>query len=304
MLVVLGLFGPAARAADVDAETKDDAPAFSQKGADTCLKCHDTPQVKAIFATPHAVTSDARTPFAHAQCETCHGAGGDHTKRLHPGDARPPIPMFGKNSGTPVAQENATCISCHQDSHQADWQGSVHEREGVACVSCHRIHAEHDPVTVAQTQPAVCYTCHRDVQADFQKLSAHPVASGNLSCTSCHEPHDSLFPALLKKPNVNQTCYTCHAELRGPFLWEHPPVAEDCSNCHVPHGSSKPALLTQRPPQLCQQCHAGEDHPRVAFTGGGLPSGTPSAFMLGGSCMNCHAHVHGSNAPSGADLTR
>jgi DmsE family decaheme c-type cytochrome len=289
-----------ARADDTAAET----PAFSPKGADSCLKCHDDPRVKTIFKTPHGAVSDARAPFAQAQCESCHGPGGEHAKRLHAGDPRPPIPMFGKSSPATVAQQNNSCLSCHQGGHRIAWDGSAHERDGVACVSCHQVHAEHDPVTVVREQPAVCYTCHRQMRADFEKFSAHPLRDGGMSCTSCHAPHDSLFPALLKKPTVTQTCYTCHADLRGPFLWEHPPVAEDCSNCHVPHGSSKPALLTRRPPQLCQQCHASDDHPRVAFTGNGLPSGNASAFVVGGSCLNCHSHVHGSNAPSGADLSR
>ena len=34
--------------------------------------------------------------------------------------------------------------------------------------------------------------------------------------------------AALKKDTVNDTCYTCHADQRGPFLWEHQPVSEDC----------------------------------------------------------------------------
>ena len=114
----------------------------------------------------------------------------------------------------------------------------------------------------------------------------------------------ALYPALLTRPTLNQTCYTCHAEKRGPFLWEHAPVAEDCSNCHTPHGSVNPALLLSRPPLLCQQCHSQADHPSMAATGAGLARGQASSFLLAGSCTNCHSQVHGSNAPSGADLNR
>ncbi len=42
---------------------------------------------------------------------------------------------------------------------------------------------------------------------------------------------------------MNETCYTCHADKRGPFLWEHQPVNEDCTNCHTPHGSNITPLL-------------------------------------------------------------
>jgi DmsE family decaheme c-type cytochrome len=223
---------------------------------------------------------------------------------LHAGEARPPIANFATGSTATVTQLNAVCLSCHSTNNRVGWHGSVHEREDLACSSCHRIHAEHDPVTKVAEQPQICYRCHADVRADFDKFSAHPVGDGDLTCTSCHAPHDSLNPALLKKPTLNQTCYTCHAQTRGPFLWEHPAVAEDCSNCHKPHGSVNPTLLTLRPPLLCQQCHSSAGHPSTAFTGQGLAGGNPSAFLLGGSCTNCHSHVHGSNAPSGADLTR
>ncbi|MGA9335591.1 MAG: DmsE family decaheme c-type cytochrome [Rudaea sp.] len=281
------------------------APDYSAKGADTCLKCHDDANVAAIFGTRHAVAADQRTPFGQRQCESCHGPGGDHAKRLHPGEKRTPMPLFATGSTASVMQQNQVCLGCHtQQRHLLDWQGSVHQREDVACVSCHRIHATHDPVTVVAEQPAVCYQCHKRVRSDFEKFSAHPLHEGDMACSACHAPHDSLYPALLKRPTLNQTCYSCHAEKRGPFLWEHAPVAEDCSNCHLPHGSVNPALLTNRPPLLCQQCHAADDHPSVAFTGTGLADRVPSSFLLGGSCTNCHSHVHGSNAPSGADLSR
>ncbi|MDE2150203.1 MAG: DmsE family decaheme c-type cytochrome [Gammaproteobacteria bacterium] len=279
-------------------------PAFSAKGADTCLKCHDDPGVAAIFQTKHATIADPNSPFAKLQCETCHGPGGDHTQRLHPGQPRPPMPLFAAGSKTGVAEKNAVCMGCHEDAAHVGWVGSIHQREGLACVDCHRIHAAKDPVAAVSEQPGICYQCHRNVRTDFMKYSAHPVRDGDMDCSSCHAPHDSLYPALLIKPTLNQTCYTCHAEKRGPFLWEHPPVTEDCGNCHQPHGSVNLALLTVRPPLLCQQCHSAIGHPSVAFTGATLPGGNPSGFVLGGSCTNCHSRVHGSNAPSGADLSR
>jgi len=281
-----------------------EAPAYTPRGADTCIRCHDDPKVLSIFKTRHAVQADARTPFAHLQCEACHGAGANHGAHLHPGEPRPPIPRFGKDSPATVAEGNAVCLSCHQDSEHVGWQGSVHDREGLSCTSCHQIHPEHDPVMAVSSQPDVCYQCHQKERADFQKTSAHPVYYGNMDCSSCHSVHDSLTPALLNAQTLNDTCFTCHAEKRGPFLWEHAPAAEDCSNCHVPHGSVNPALLTSRPPLLCQSCHATQDHPSFAFTSGGLPGRAPNGFLLEQSCMNCHSQVHGSNDPSGAVLNR
>jgi DmsE family decaheme c-type cytochrome len=251
------------------------------------------------------VKADERTPFAHLQCETCHGPGGDHTKRLHPGQPRPPIPFFGSKSPASVAEENAVCTNCHKGDQLMQWHGSTHQREDIACVSCHTIHAEKDPVLVKSEQPKVCLTCHKDVRTDMFKASAHPVRQGDMACTDCHAPHGSTGPELLTKATVNQTCYTCHADKRGPFLWEHEPASEDCTLCHSPHGSNHPAMLTRQAPLLCQSCHSPAGHPSIAQGPSGLPGqGMPSGFLLGGSCLNCHSQVHGSNSPSGATLQR
>jgi DmsE family decaheme c-type cytochrome len=127
-----------------------------------------------------------------------------------------------------------------------------------------------------------------------------------MTCSGCHSAHGSTTVAALNKPTLNQTCYSCHAEKRGPMLWEHQPVTEDCSLCHTAHGSVRPALLTKSPPLLCQQCHSSAGHPSVARTSNSLPGGSAggSIFVVGGSCTNCHSQVHGSNHPSGVKLMR
>jgi DmsE family decaheme c-type cytochrome len=86
------------------------------------------------------------------------------------------------------------------------------------------------------TQTAVCATCHKAEQAQIHRFSRHPILEGKVTCSSCHNPHGSDGPSLLIKETENQTCTTCHAEKRGPFLWEHEPVVDGCTNCHTPHG--------------------------------------------------------------------
>jgi DmsE family decaheme c-type cytochrome len=125
-----------------------------------------------------------------------------------------------------------------------------------------------------------------------------------MACTDCHKPHGSSGPGDLIHNTVNETCYECHAEKRGPFLWEHAPVREDCSNCHTPHGSNYENLLTGRQPWLCQQCHSTAYHPSGAYSGTGIPPEGADPRILSGQCMNCHQQVHGSNHPSGINLTR
>jgi DmsE family decaheme c-type cytochrome len=118
-------------------------------------------------------------------------------------------------------------------------------------------------------------------------------------------PHGTTSEKQLVRATLNETCYECHAEKRGPMLWEHAPVAEDCSNCHAPHGSTNPGMVKMRGPLLCQSCHSQQGHPSFAYGPSSLPGNASPATQLPlGNCMNCHSQVHGSNHPSGATLTR
>ena len=151
----------------------------------------------------------------------------------------------------------------------------------------------------------------------MSKPSRHPVREGKMSCSDCHSPHGSPAPKQLVRVTVNETCYTCHMEKRGPFINNHQPVSEDCGICHNPHGTTAPNLLKSRPPFLCQECHEATRH--VSTDGsGGLPIALASGLNNGGrgqmgtvgrGCVNCHTNIHGSNSPlnnstAGDRLTR
>ncbi len=291
---------------------KKEAPAefgqgtkYSEEGADTCLVCHNEEwayPIFPIFKTKHANRADKRTPFAGLQCEACHGPGAKHAES---GGDRNAINSQKANSWVAVGERNKLCLTCHQGNARMGWHGSAHDANNVACSSCHKVHAERDPVLAKATQADACFKCHKQQRADFQKPSSHPVRFGKLACSDCHNAHGTNAKAMLVKATVNQTCTTCHAEKRGPFLWEHAPVADDCTLCHSPHGTVRPSLLTKTPPLLCQQCHT-HVHPSVARTGASLPAngGAGAAFVVAGSCTNCHSQIHGSNHPSGVKLMR
>jgi DmsE family decaheme c-type cytochrome len=271
------------------------------KDANTCLGCHDedyVPPLFPIFKTKHAAIADPRTPFANQQCEACHGPGGDHIKAKNKRGGS--IINFGKNAWTPIKEQNEKCLACHQTHQRIEWKGSTHEFNGLACVSCHTVHVAKDPVLDRAEQAKVCYTCHKSKQAKFFQASHHPVREGQMACSECHNVHGEDGTGLLVKATSREKCTSCHAEKRGPFLWEHAPVAEDCTLCHDPHGSNQPALLKKRVPQLCQECHDPAGHPSVRYDGSKLPS----PFMQVKGCLNCHSAVHGSNHPSGSTLLR
>jgi len=274
------------------------------KDADTCVGCHDAENeypVFPLFKTKHSVTADPRSPMANQQCESCHGPGTLHTKAKKTEKRGGTIINFGKNAWTPVKDQNDKCLACHQTHQRIQWKGSTHAFNDVACSSCHTIHTAKDPVMDRFAQTQVCYSCHANKQAKFYQASHHPVREGQMSCSECHNVHGEDGTGLLVKATSREKCVSCHAEKRGPFLWEHAPAAEDCNLCHDPHGSNQPALLKKRAPFLCQECHSPSGHPSASYNGSKLPN---SAFLGAKSCANCHSAVHGSNHPSGVTLAR
>jgi len=305
-VLAMALLAVALSGAAMAQDDEEEAPKYSRKGADTCFQCHDDQVTLGVFRTKHAVPNDPDSPFGHGQlqCEACHGPAGDHSGRVRRGQERPPIPAFGFNSPTSIEGQNAYCAECHSADTGFAWHGSSHDDNTVACADCHTMHVERDPVLAISTQADVCFDCHQQQRTQAMKPYAHPVRQGKMACTSCHSPHGDTPERLLARSNVNGTCYDCHAELRGPYLWEHAPVVEDCNSCHNPHGSTQPGMLTMRAPYLCQSCHSQAGHPSLPQDERGLPSNMASDYLLGQSCLNCHDQVHGSNHPSDSKLMR
>jgi len=282
--------------------------AANDPASKVCVECHeDLPDMK---RSAHAVTTDPRTP----SCVSCHGPSAQHAEKR---GRVPPDRVFSKRGGSMPAERNGACLACHdKDAKRSHWAGSQHDTADVACTSCHAIHTNHDKVLAKTTQTEVCAACHKEQRTQIQKPSRHPIPEGKMSCSDCHNAHGSVGPKLAKRDSTNDTCYTCHAEKRGPFVHPHEPVVDDCANCHNPHGSTVPAMLKARAPILCQQCHTPHVTGGVGAVGGQrgvftppTPGGTPAVtatspgknvvtIWQGRACLNCHTQVHGSNNPS------
>jgi DmsE family decaheme c-type cytochrome len=275
-----------------------------------CLACHDEMEAKAIvsiYQTRHGVKADARTPT----CQACHGESLVHGQELKTKGKRPPTDVpFGLAGrvldADSALRRNGPCLKCHENNVARQWQGSSHETRGLACADCHTLHTPRDRLLERASQAETCYRCHPAQRAQVHRPYAHPIASGRMACSYCHAVHGGDGPRLLRRITVNDNCYECHAEKRGPLLWEHAPVTDNCLNCHTPHGGNHASLLKSRLPWLCQQCHSGTRHPSTAYSGAQIPGGLGSlaAQIPLRGCANCHSRVHGSNHPSGARLLR
>jgi DmsE family decaheme c-type cytochrome len=290
---------PAPQATQTPQTTQPAAPApqaGEYAGEATCLTCHEDQGYK---GTAHGVAFNERTPAANQGCESCHGPGKAHAESGDPALIQNPDNMT-------AAEASETCTTCHNRASHALWDGSAHDQRNVGCLSCHSVHEAQGPAQLrAETQTAVCSTCHRNVVNRTHRFSHMSVRDGGMTCSSCHNVHGSQNVRLLRTgTSLDEACSNCHADKRGPFLWEHAPVSESCVTCHDAHGSNNERMLVSKQPFLCQRCHVTSRHPPTVYEGFLLNNSQNANKVFSRSCTICHQQVHGSNAPSGKALLR
>ena len=263
-------------------------------GAKVCTTCHAS---QAELFSHTVMGRIGKTQKGKFDCENCHGPGSAHVK-AGGGRGVGGIISFRPNDLSRTAEENnAICLTCHERGDRTNWPGSTHDTRGLMCTNCHTVMKQVSRKFQLKTafEPDTCFQCHKDRRAQMFRSSHMPLREGKMVCSDCHNPHGSFTEALLKKDSINDTCYTCHAEKRGPFLFEHLPVRENCDNCHDPHGSVNEFSLKLSRPRLCFECHQA---------GHGQNAGINQGTTMGRSCQNCHTYVHGSNSPAGGALQR
>jgi len=250
-------------------------------GSETCKGCHED-QFKNIEASPHYRVNlpKVRGEEVHG-CESCHGAGSAH---VDGGGDKSKIFRFKEARAEDVSRR---CLTCHESNpEQREFLRSTHNENGVTCTSCHSVHHSKLEYQLEQNQTPLCFSCHVEQRADFQKPFHHRVEEGLIKCSDCHNAHGTPRDRQLRAtPDQDMVCFKCHSDKRGPFVFEHEPVkSEGCMSCHFPHGSTNARMLTSaRTNSLCLQCHA-------ATSAIGHSQNTRIQ-----QCIDCHASIHGSN---------
>ena len=274
LLSVSLMAAPAPAPKPAAAQAKDAAPG-DYVGAEVCATCHEE-AAKGFVNNPHTKIAEMHGKSG-VTCEGCHGpgkahvdGGGDKTKIFNPTEAS-------------TKDVDATCLGCHAGAHP-NFERSPHAKADVSCIGCHSIHAskgnEH---LLKASQPQLCFQCHADTKPAFDMPFHHKVNEGLVTCSDCHDPHGTFGNNNIKSTaDQNAVCTKCHAETRGPFVYEHAAVkAEGCLGCHTPHGSQNARLLNMpNVNTLCNQCHSP------------VAAGTVHSMSAGSSeltpCISCH----------------
>ena len=257
-----------------------------------CADCH-TELVEAFVRNPHArVRHGEKKPDPNDACSTCHGDGTKHMEAG--GDAA----LISTLKGLSGSQD---CLACHAQTpgpHDSFATGVHSNTEAVNCLTCHSIHkavpkSEH---LLAKAPGALCATCHLNQAASFQnKPYAHRLDRGGMSCLDCHAPHARRGEPVKMTVQGDLPCLSCHADLRGPFVFQHVSGSGgDCMSCHQPHGSNNPNQLQwARVDQLCLSCHSQTGGPKTY--GSQPPSFHDLTLPRYRNCTTCHVAIHGSN---------
>lgn len=232
------------------------------------------------------------------QCQTCHG---NTDKHLTDPQVKPSI-AFTKNSSTPSAIQDTTCIKCHSANEGTHWPLDKHQDKKIKCVDCHKIHTRKDPVLLPKTQSEICTQCHQNNLLD--KSTHHLVKQ--LSCTSCHAVHS------LDKNIKSDACLTCHTNDKNLHwnLDKHQFSNLNCHDCHQVHVKSDPILNSKNQIQICTKCHQNVGHDILKISShhyskedmtctschaahGTLTENKLKQASLNQTCYECHAEHRG-----------
>jgi predicted CXXCH cytochrome family protein len=196
---------------------------FSRSVSANCLYCH-------VGQLERAGGSDFRMEVHELaiSCERCHGPGSRHVarRRLMPEDAGDNLIVNPRKLSRELAE--AICQQCHLESKSSvEVRGRRREdfRPGQRWTDF--------VVNYAADSPPSDMTVTGHVQQ--MHASRCYQASDDLTCTTCHDPHDSPSPAE-RADYYRQTCSKCHDDGSCGLL-ESERIARNqnhCAACHMP----------------------------------------------------------------------
>ncbi len=225
-----------------------------------CASCHSTDLQKNYY--PEADSFHTTYAVMTVSCESCHGPGSNHILAAQSGEYakgnKMPRTFLRAMDSTNISQIN-TCAPCHarktditgkigtsgqlmddlipevptNEHFHADGQMNDEDyiftsflqskmfHRNVKCTNCHDPHSGKRLLSANQ----LCLQCHEKKYDEFEH-QRHDIASGQVTCVSCHMPgkfymgvdlrHDHSFrvprPDLSVKYGTPNACNSCHQD--------------------------------------------------------------------------------------------
>lgn len=206
-----------------------------------CLTCHSEDLGRAY------IRRSAHT-LAGVACSNCHS--------IH----KSPVPKM-----LLARRQTDLCYGCHAPVRAQFSMPSKHRvNEGfMNCADCHNPHGAMAAtwrmglrprlVDHAQANEQPCLKCHTDKRGPFLFEHAAVRVDG---CETCHAPHGSMNPRLLRRPAMFTLCLECHngagafgrqgdgVRLQSSSHNMADPRYQNCTTCHLRiHGSNGDRLF-------------------------------------------------------------
>jgi predicted CXXCH cytochrome family protein len=208
------------------------------------------------------------------------------------------------DDATPPSEQLDREMAAHPD------QMPTHKSMNCTTGGCHTKEANHKVLHAPFAQGS-CQSCH--VSTSVKRHEFHMRAQGGELCTfchiggggavgavqhtpfergeclSCHNPHGGEMRVMLRTPDLQSLCATCHQDITKGRHFLHGPVSTgSCAACHSAHRAPEPKLLAFKGRDLCLSCHETMKSQITSV----LQVHKPAQ----GDCQQCH-EVHASDQP-------
>lgn len=192
------------------------------------------------------------------------------------------------------------CTNCHASKSGG---GPLSDKTNGLCLSCHTLEDEalsKAHLGATKIEKTLCWSCHDPHASNNPKLirdqGGHSPFADKM-CEMCHEPAKD-GKAVVKDP-LPSACMDCHSD---SFSEAQKPKAHAsfCVECHDPHVSPRRAHLRGPLRQVCGECHDAPEKGHFGYQNHPTGLDGPSRRVPRLKAFDCAAcHVpHGSALPS------
>lgn len=170
-------------------------------------------------------------------CQRCHGPGRDHIEAVNTGrDLAQIRDAIVNPSRLDAERQMDICLQCHLETTSSQLPDSVRRFDrGVfsfrpgELLADYELFFDHAPGTGYDDKFEIAHQGYR-----LRKSACFQQSAGQLTCTTCHNPHDVLRGEAAKRQYV-AVCRTCHQDRVETLVRDGRHTAsDDCLTCHMP----------------------------------------------------------------------